>query len=393
MALADMPADRIDAEVLRRALVDEEREGIRVEFKREVNQDDGAEWALDVSSFANTSGGVLVVGAEEDDGRLSGLTGLGVPVDPEMQRLESILRDRVDPALPGVRVKPVDVDGASVLVVTIPRSWRRPHLVRRGSRWQLARRNSSGKYVLQEASEIRDEFLSSLEGEHSAVRWHEDRVNEVLAQEAPIDLVPGPFIVLTVQPLAAASTHATPVVDIAAVRSGRVHQWLQPLYGGSQATRVNIDGLITVAGQSRSSQATGFAQLYRTGSLCYVDKHMFSKDQGIPGTLLFEELLDTSSRSVGAVEWAGAALPVVFHASLHGLSGQLFHTGRSKRAFDNYIIDRDRIMLPSVVVEQQLSSSDQAARAIKPMLDGLWNAAGADRCEYIDDTGNLHPTR
>jgi predicted HTH transcriptional regulator len=132
MALPDQPADRLDAAALRQALADGEREGIRAEYKREVGTDDRAkaEWALDVSSFANTAGGILLVGAEESGGRLSALPGVPDDVDQEVQRLDSVLRDRVDPAMPGVSIRAVDVSGSTILAVAIPRSWRAPHLVR-----------------------------------------------------------------------------------------------------------------------------------------------------------------------------------------------------------------------------------------------------------------------
>lgn len=94
MGLAELPHDAIDAAALRVALAAGEREGIRTEYKLEVN--DGSEWCRDVTALANTSGGVILVGAAETDGLLSDLHGIGGNVDDELLRLDNMLRDLVD---------------------------------------------------------------------------------------------------------------------------------------------------------------------------------------------------------------------------------------------------------------------------------------------------------
>jgi hypothetical protein len=389
VALPDLPADGVDAAALLAALADGEREGIRAEYKREVGTDDRAkgEWALDVSSFANTAGGILLVGAEESVGRLSALPGLAGDIDLEVQRLDSILRDRVDPGMPGVSIRPVDVGGGTVLAVSIPRSWRAPHLVRSGSRWQVARRTSAGKYVLQDAGEIRAAFAESADVGPRMRRWHDDRVAEVLAGESPVELAQGAFMVVTVQPLGAGVSGVSPFIDIAALRAGDAYRHVRPLYGAGDGPRVNVDGLLASASPGADGKLGGYVQLYRDASLAYVDKKMLSDDRGLPGTAMVEKLVEGIARSAAAVEWAGGTLPVGVCVSLHGVAGQLFHTDRSMRSFEEHSFDRDRVFLPEVVIDRALPSAGEAAAAMRPALDGLWNAVGVESCEYFDDSG------
>jgi hypothetical protein len=150
---------------------------------------------------------------------------------------------------------------------------------------------------------------------------------------------------------------------------------------------VNVDGLLASASPGPDGKRGGYVQLYRDASLAYVDKKMFSRDRGVPGTAMVENLVDGIARSVAAVEWAGGALPVAVGVSLHGVAGQLFHTDRSKRSFEEYSFDRDRIFLPEVIIDRALPSPGEAAVAIRAALDGLWNAVGVDSCEYFDDSG------
>jgi predicted HTH transcriptional regulator len=72
-----------------------------LEYKRTTygNGDaDVKEYLKDVSSFANTHGGDLVIGIEEKGGLARKVPGVaGVNPDTELQRLESLARDGIDP--------------------------------------------------------------------------------------------------------------------------------------------------------------------------------------------------------------------------------------------------------------------------------------------------------
>jgi predicted HTH transcriptional regulator len=78
-------------------------EGRTIEYKRELpgNADgDKKEFLADVSSFANTSGGHLVFGMEEDKGLPISISGfLSSDPDLELRRLDSMIADGLDPKI------------------------------------------------------------------------------------------------------------------------------------------------------------------------------------------------------------------------------------------------------------------------------------------------------
>lgn len=97
------------------------QESINLEYKKELpgNSDsDKKEFLADVSSFANTIGGTIIYGIEEEKdehGRNRGIpkeiVGLGtVNFDQEKQRLENIIRDNLDPKLTNLLIRNVEVD-------------------------------------------------------------------------------------------------------------------------------------------------------------------------------------------------------------------------------------------------------------------------------------------
>lgn len=386
--LADHRGTDIDADALRTALEVAEREGIRFDCKRLVETTDEAklEWALDVTSFANTAGGVLLLGADETDGRLSDFVGITGDVDSELQRLESLLRDRVDPSIPGLSLNAVDVDGTTVIVVHIPHSWRAPHLVRRGSRWQLTKRTSSGKYVLNDAGEVRAAFAETYDATTRAHRWHDDILSAAIAGDLPVPRSRDAFAVITVRPLAAGAPGALPVLDVnAALSSGQAHSKLRPLYmGGGHGPRPSVDGIMAT---SVSQGSSGLVIMYRDSSIAYYDDEMFHRSKDLPGTVLVTAIVDAVERSADAVEWAGGTLPAVFEMSMHGVDGWQLHTKASRNSFEDLVFDRDLLRLPAVLLDRQPTDRSDAATIARPLLDALWQAAGQRACEHFDADG------
>ncbi|CEG97300.1 helix-turn-helix domain-containing protein [Propionibacterium freudenreichii] len=99
-----------------------EVEGKTLEFKRDLSSP--TKPLRTVAAFANSAGGRLVIGVN-DDGSVFGVE------DPlaEEERITSLITDRISPQLvPGIDL--VTLGGATVLVVDVPLSTRRPHFMK-----------------------------------------------------------------------------------------------------------------------------------------------------------------------------------------------------------------------------------------------------------------------
>jgi predicted HTH transcriptional regulator len=81
-------------------------EGVLVDYKREMygrTDADVREFLKDLSSFANTAGGHLIIGMDETAGIPTVLTPLiGMDSDQELQRLENMARDGLEPRIAGI---------------------------------------------------------------------------------------------------------------------------------------------------------------------------------------------------------------------------------------------------------------------------------------------------
>ena len=132
-----------------------------LEYKREMpGRGDPVPFLAAVSSFANTSGGDLLVGVEAEEGVPIALPGVEVAsVDQETLRLTQVVGTGLDPRLPHLEFQFVEVDdGRYVIVVRVPHSWVAPHRVKKNDKFYG--RNSAGKFPL-DVGELRTAFTLS----------------------------------------------------------------------------------------------------------------------------------------------------------------------------------------------------------------------------------------
>ncbi len=85
------------------------------------------ELAKDVIAIANSQGGRghLIVGVEDKTKRIVGI----IPSDYNEERIQQIVGNRCDPPL-NLRVEYVEMNDKIVLVVTVFRSYKKPHQMR-----------------------------------------------------------------------------------------------------------------------------------------------------------------------------------------------------------------------------------------------------------------------
>ena len=104
-------------------------EGLKFDYKREVyggSDADKKEFLKDISSFANSDGGHLVLGMDEDGGVPSAINGLpGIDIDSEILRMENLIRSSLEPRVVGIRIKGVALsNGESAVVARVPKTLR-----------------------------------------------------------------------------------------------------------------------------------------------------------------------------------------------------------------------------------------------------------------------------
>lgn len=105
-----------------------------VDYKRDFPFDKEGHLSLaaDVVAFANTRGGDLILGADEQDGSISSFVSVQLPDrDEELSSLQSALVDIIEPNVPGVHIEAVEAPDGDYVVVRTPPSFQAPRSVRK----------------------------------------------------------------------------------------------------------------------------------------------------------------------------------------------------------------------------------------------------------------------
>ena len=108
------PLERVEGGDIDLLLTGNVQEGRTIDYKRDLpgaSDSDRKEFLADVSSFANTVGGDLIVGIDEAGGLPTTIVGAAAAdLDEEIRRLDSIIQSGLDPRIRyAIRLVPVGI--------------------------------------------------------------------------------------------------------------------------------------------------------------------------------------------------------------------------------------------------------------------------------------------
>lgn len=377
MALSDMPFEQVQASDIARLIRDGVREGRLIEFKSAIygsSDDQKREMLKDISSFANTSGGRLILGMQADEGIAAQIAPLaGVEIDKELQRMGSITQSSIEPRIPGLRFHPVDVPGGTVIVVHIPKSWSGPHRVTFRGVNRFYARNSTGAYE-PEVEELREMFTQASTALERAREFHRERLARIDAGRGPIVLAGNPDrIVIHLAPLGA-FVGADNRVDLALAYESR--NLITPIEATEFTTRYNADGIMAYSAKS-THRTDSYVQLFRSGTIeaCRTGLIKYA-DAGATRKLLLSRvelwLARSMERFLQMHRAVGNSAPFLLSVTLQNVDGAVPDLGRYEEP-GPAIINRS-LELPDAVVD---GHDLEAAlwRGIRTCCDVLWNAA------------------
>lgn len=375
------PLDQIDRPDLERLVTDQVHEGRTLDYKRDIalsNDEHRRELARDVSSFANAAGGDLIFGVEEakdETGKNLGypekIVGVECPnFDDTKQRVESIVRENIDPRIHGVAIRKIDgFERGPVIIVRIPRSWSAPHMVSYKSQTHFYSRNSSGKHPL-DVREIKAAFLEGTEQAERVRRFRDVRLGRIIAGETPVPLDATSGVVLALHIL------SVPAIDLDVVALGRDPAKLRPPSGGGWNSRFNLDGVVTFSGPNEGPQHS-YLQVFRDGAFEAVTSVNTFGD-GVRkefSALPIETIVvRMTAQALSLLHDAGVDGPKTVLVAVLGAKGAQLWVSESQRLFDRGSpFDRSPLVLPDVLVEAE---NPDVPALLKPIFDALWQSSG-----------------
>ncbi|MCI0842200.1 MAG: ATP-binding protein [Chloroflexi bacterium] len=358
------------------------REDDRLEFKSEMygnNDEPTREMLRDVTALANHQGGYLLIGVNENgDGVASDIP--GVLLGDHDERLRASLRSNVTPRLNGLEVVIVPYNAAGVVVIHVPFSYTRPHMVTFKGLNQFWKRHGREKNPMA-IDEIQFAFERRLEGQSkmdSFVTARKRHAQGLVPSEAALFLYATPA--LPDQALVDIHDERIRLLMNSDSRAGAgaigVGAHLSP-------ARPSLDGLKA----ADSDSYRRYLSVHRSGHVEYFSEWGWHKEGTnlmfppvVAGTIFDFVLLVEEIYAL-----LGAVVPMVFGIVLTHPDGigypRRSNSDETVAAWSTPVLD-----VPAIF-EDHLAGNGRMVAA--DLANHLWNAFGFEKCQYFDVEGEF----
>jgi hypothetical protein len=363
-------------------------EGLVIEYKSQTygNSDaDKHEFLKDISSFANTTGGHLLIGITERGGLPAAIPGLpGIDIDRELQRLEQVARSGLEPRVQ-LRMRRISLaNGESVIAIRAAQSWSAPHRVIARNSNRFYKRNSAGCY---EASleELRAMFNANNDLAVRVRAIREQRIRLIRGGGLSRPLLEEGQLVMHVIPVA--SIFGRPQIDLATVEQRQA--LFAPLeVSSSFRFSYNLNGAVTERGDPILA---GYTQIFRNSQIETTKGHVLRQHPRfgpvVPAFATEKATILTLRRIVAGLQALDVPPPFVVGLTLIGCGAAYYHTRQIHFADDKPpAIGSDEAFLPEGQVDSYGGNAVIDA-ALRPAFDALWNSACYPRAEWFDAAG------
>lgn len=370
-----------------RSLVEQkEPETGTLEFKRQLYTTDDRgrkEFASDVASLANSHGGTIIIGIEEDDdGRAKAIVPIVGSEETEMHRTDQWLARQVFPRLQSYDLRTIPVDGGFVMAIQIPQQFAGPFQASHGTwtrfplrtgritadmdYWQLAAGFGQRSRIAAEMRAWRETRLAQLRG------WMGTRI----ADQS--------WGFLHIMPLGTFEQHRR--VDWGHVRT---NGFMFRDYRGN--TKFNADGLVATLTPAHA-QLVEYLQFFRNGCVEHA-WHVGTMQADAPyvrGIRAARVLLDSIPKIAEELRRVDLEGSVAMGLALVNIQGKKLEGYEPQGGFDweapsepfvDDSIDLEEIVFPD------LSYLGDAPRHLPDQFRDLCRAFGFDGCNYFDDDG------
>lgn len=356
-------------------------EGKTLEYKSILLEDadkEKIEFLADVSSFANTEGGDLIFGIFEDKEKKELKSDFGINIedsDVTIQRLENIIRDGISPRV-SVDIRNIVVaDNKSVLIIRVKPSLDSPHRVIFKNSNRFFKRNSNGKYEM-DVFELKNAFGSSSSIVENIINFRKNRIFDIKSNNGPIMLENNEnFVTLHIIPLVGMlekyKLTSKQLADLKEDRSS-----FNPLYARAWNSKINLRG-VCVYSENNKKGTSSYTQAFREGIIEGFDSLVIGHVQNNPNSKIVSMVaienifIKFVKNNLELLKKLEIKPPFFIFITFVGVKGLLIETKGS--GIESELINENDIFLPEVILDDY---DDDVAKALKPVFDMVWNAAG-----------------
>jgi hypothetical protein len=399
--MLDKPLKQIGLSDLKELILDEVKEGTTIDYKRDMycfdrinpqgRDKDIEEFLKDITSFANTIGGHLIIGIDEAD--LAPTDILGIPID-DLDGLKNQLHQLADKWIdPSIifdvhEIRISNNPDKFVLLIRVPQSTISPHRVIYQGKYcpinQFYGRNSSGTFIM-ETMQLRQAFTLSETIFDRIKLFHREHVELIKEHRSPILTEGVSHLIMHLIPQESFSAYSLFDVEVIKTAMGA--------YSNSFSFgRYNMDGYVLCDCPNRETgKNRSYIQAYRNGVIEYVKCNIVRKPfKANDDTLfvLYPDCLESDAIAYIAKHYEyfmelGIHPPIWCFVTLSHVKGSCIWYRDSMVTVDvGNPIDRDVLDLPELRIDDY---SAEPREILKPVINMMWNAGGWNKSPNISE--------
>jgi len=344
------------------------------------------EMLKDISAFANTHGGDLIIGIEDDGAYPASVCGFEVKdrnVDQLKRRIHDVVERGVDPRID------IDIHAVKlatdkyVFIIRVHKGDLPPHrVVYKNEQGQFWKRTSSG-CTQMDATQVRLASVEAAAHEEKIADYRRSRIQAIKQGRTPLQLKSTPKLVCHMIPGDALGTKARFTIP---QLQEQLANFPLLVFAGGRSDKPTVDGLLISETAYPTSAEFGYTEVRKNGIIEAVASDATTRNRIDPQSLphFSHDLVKETIRSVRyylkAYAGLGIAPPVCCFLSLIGVHGMMLYWpgfGRTARP-----VDRDDILLEPITCNEFLL--DDCTELLRPAFDTIWNVGGFDHCPLFD---------
>lgn len=257
-----------------------------LEYKSKLNistDSDKKEFLADISSFANSIGGDIIIGLEEDEENKIPISICGISYTNEdllIRQIESLIRDSIQPVILNIEFRLLSIENnRGVLIIRIPQSLILPHRIEFKNSGKFFNRNNKGKYPM-DVNELRLAFNSGIDLNKRIEDYKMNQYYGLLSNKSNLLKTNSPIFVVHYIPISAFN-NSLQLFSISDIKKS-VKESNSTAFGDTTWKTITIDGISINYNQYNNKSIANFKN---NGIIEKATNDWFEKDFVIQGII------------------------------------------------------------------------------------------------------------